>query len=196
MGEKNILRERVFPEAEKQAHELAPWVAQDAGDTGEGRLRRRRGLPGNAPECGLTGGGTHGARDEDQAGAGRSEAARGRPGRGRGAPWASGRPRRGARRPPHALPLSGRLDFRGRRRRAQLFPPRRGSAGEGGGKHLPGGRGAKPRPSSRGGAERSPDRGAHAELRPFFPAAAFMPQLRGRDCPRLPTDTPAPLADQ
>lgn len=76
-GKKNILKERVSPEAEEQAHELAPWVAQDAGDTGEGRLRRRRGLPGNALECGLTGGGTHGAPDEDRRRADRSRAIRG-----------------------------------------------------------------------------------------------------------------------
>lgn len=40
---------------------------------------------------------------EELAGARRSEAARGRPGRGRGAPWAGGRPQRGARRLPPTL---------------------------------------------------------------------------------------------
>lgn len=68
--------------------------------------------------------------EEELARAVRSEAARGRPGKGRGGPWASGRPRRGAPRLPRVLPVSGRSD-RGRRRRAQLFPPRRGAQGEG-----------------------------------------------------------------
>lgn len=138
-------------------------MAQDAGDTGEGRLRRRRGLPGNALECGLTGGGTHGAPDEDRRRAGRSRAIR-------GCAWEAGqRPRSAvgkrpssARRSP-AAPRSAPLGPPGLPRAtaagtAVSTPP--GSAGGGGRKASPRrsgsqaaavlarGRGAEPRPRS------------------------------------------------
>lgn len=168
-------------------------MAQDAGDRDVGRLRRDvgcQGMPRVRADRRRHPRGHRMKIREVRAGAQRSEAARGRPGRGRGAPWAGGRPRRGALRLPHALPVSG-LPDRGRGQWAQLFPPRQGARGE---KHPRGIRGAERQRSSRRSAERSLHRGAHAELRPFFPSAAFMLQLRGRDCPRPPTDTPAPLS--
>lgn len=109
---------------------------------------------------------------EELAGAVRSEAARGRPGRGPGGPWASGRPRRGAPRLPHALPVSGRPDRR-RRRRAQLFPPRRGAQGGGGERKA-----SPPGPGSQAAAVLERGRGAEPPPRSARRTSPFLPLSR------------------
>lgn len=107
--------------------------------------------------------------EEEQAGAGRCEAARGRPGRDRGAPWASGRPRRGA---PRLAPT--------------LCPyPAAGTAGDGGGHscfHPAGdrrGRGrrrASPRwPGSQAAAVLARGRGAEPPPRSARRTSPFLP---------------------